>query len=658
MTASCKPVVGKKRVIVLDLETYSSADLAKTGVFKYVEAPDFEILLMSYVVPFGEPVQIWDFTQDGTPPWLAELLVDPEVIKVAHNCQFERACLNKALGIYSPPEQWIDTMHLAAMNGLPMTLEAAGAALQLEQQKLDTGKALIRYFCKPCAPTKTNGGRTRNLPEHAPEKWEEFKTYCLRDTEVEHMIFDRLAGTKITATERQVENLDARINERGIGIDLDFAAKAIAMDDAFKAEHLEQMKRLTGLENPNSVAQLKTWLSTRGLYPSSLDKKALADLLDKVIDPTTKRVLQLRQLLGKSSTAKYTAMQTATCEDGRIRGTLQYYGAGRTGRWAGRLLQVQNLPQNHLKQIDLVRDIVKSGDLDDLDLIFENVPDVLSQLIRTAIVAKPGHTFLVADYHAIEAVCIAFLSGEKWRLDVFSGDGKIYEASYAQAFGVPKESVKKGSPERQKGKIMELALGYGGGTSALLAFGADKLGLQPDQLQELVDKWRAASPAITAMWRACEKAAKAAIRRPGYTYKAVKGCAYCRDKDALRLTLPSGRRLSYWGAWLDEDTGSIRFMGQNQTTRKWERMETWGGRLVENIVQAFARDILAEAMLRLEAAGHRIVFSVHDEVIVEAPVGTDVQEILDIMAQPTTWAPHLALYLHADGYETPFYKKD
>lgn len=658
MAASCKPVVGKKRAIVLDLETYSSADLTKTGVFKYVEAPDFEILLMSYIVPFGESVQIWDFTRDGTPPWLAELLVDPEVIKVAHNCQFERACLNKALGIYSPPEQWIDTMHLVAMNGLPMTLEAAGAALQLEEQKLDTGKALIRYFCKPCAPTKTNGGRTRNLPEHAPEKWEEFKTYCLRDTEVEYTIFVRLSNTKVTETERQVENLDARINERGIGIDLDFAAKAIAMDDAFKAVHLEEMKRLTGLENPNSVAQLKTWLSTRGLYPSSLDKKALAELLDKAIDPTTKRVLQLRQLLGKSSTSKYNAMQTATCDDGRIRGTLQYYGAGRTGRWAGRLLQVQNLPQNHLKQIDLVRDIVKAGDLEGLELIFDNVPDVLSQLIRTAIVAKPGHTFLVADYHAIEAVCIAFLSGEKWRLDVFSGDGKIYEASYAQAFGVPKESVTKGSPERQKGKIMELALGYGGGTSALLAFGADKLGLQSDQLQELVDKWRAASPTITAMWRACEKAAKAAIRWPGRTFKLANGCAYHHDGNALRLILPSGRRLSYWGAWLDEGTGAIRFRGQNQTTRKWERMETWGGRLVENIVQAFARDILAEAMLRLEAAGHRIVFSVHDEVIVEAPVGTDVEEILDIMAQPVSWAPDLANYLHADGYETPFYKKD
>lgn len=650
LAASCK------RVIVLDLETFSSADLTKTGVFRYTEAPDFEILLMSYAID-DCPVRIWDWTTDGAPPTLIEWLKDPDVVKVAHNCQFERTCLNRALGIYSPPEQWIDTMHLAAMNGLPMTLEAAGAALQLEQQKLDTGKALIRYFCKPCAPTKTNGGRTRNRPEHAPEKWEQFKDYCLRDTEAEREIFRRLIGTKITPTERRVECLDARINERGIGIDLVMAAMAIALDDSFKHVHGEEMKRLTGLENPNSVAQLKTWLATRGLHPKSLDKKALADLLGKVVDPTTKRVLALRQLLGKSSTAKYTAMQTATCEDARIRGTLQYYGAGRTGRWAGRLLQVQNLPQNHLKDIDLVREIVRAGDLEGLELLFDSVPDVLSQLIRTALVAKEGHTFLVADYHAIEAVCIAYLSGERWRMDVFAGDGKIYEASYAQAFGVPKESVTKGSPERQKGKIMELALGYGGGTSALLAFGADKLGLQPDQLQELVDKWRAASPTITRFWRSAEKAAKSALRCPGKLFKLANGCAYIRDKDALRLILPSGRRLSYWGAWLD-DEGSIRFMGQNQTTRKWEKMETWGGRLVENIVQAFARDILAEAMLRLEDAGHRIVFSVHDEVIVEAPEGVSVEEVLEIMAQPVSWAPDLAKYLHAEGYETRFYKKD
>lgn len=646
-----------ERTLFADIETYSSADLARGGVRKYTEAPDFDILLMSYAWD-DEPVRVWDFTADGPPPWLREALLDDTVLKVAWNISFERTCFNRYFDLYTPPEQWRDAMTLAAMNGLPMSLEAAGAALRLTEQKLDTGKALINYFCKPCRPTKTNGGRTRNLPEHAPDKWQQFITYCGRDTEVERTIYKRLIHFPATATERRVEWADARINERGVMIDRQLVASAIRMDDAFKAEHMQEMQRLTGLENPNSLVQLKAWLVTRGLTPETLDKKAVTELLGTAIDPTTRRVLRLRQLLGKSSTAKYTAMEEAVCNDGRIRGLLQYYGAGRTGRWAGRRVQLQNLAQNHLDQIDLVRDIVKHGDLEGLELIYDNVPDVLSQLIRTALIAKDGHTFLVADYHAIEAVCIAYLAGEGWRLNVFAGDGKIYEASYAQAFSVPKESVKKGTPERQKGKIMELALGYGGGPSALLAFGADKLGLEPEQLQELVDRWRAASPKITAMWRACEKAAKAAIRCPGKAYRLKNGCAYLRDRDALRLILPSGRRLSYWGAWLDEDSGSIRFMGQNQTTRKWERMETWGGRLVENIVQAYARDILAEAILRLEAAGFPVVFSVHDECIVEAPEGTRWQDMAEIMGQPVSWAPGLDKYLHADGYETKFYRKD
>lgn len=646
-----------ERTLFADIETYSSADLARGGVRKYAEAPDFDILLMSYTWD-DEPVRVWDFTADGPPPWLREALLDDTVLKVAWNIAFERTCFNRYFDLYTPPEQWRDAMTLAAMNGLPMSLEAAGAALQLTEQKLDTGKALINYFCKPCRPTKVNGGRTRNLPEHAPDKWQQFITYCGRDTEVERTIYKRLIHFPVTATERRVEWADARINERGVMIDRQLVASAIRMDDAFKAEHMAEMQRLTGLENPNSLVQLKGWLATRGLTPETLDKKAVTELLGTAIDPTTRRVLRLRQLLGKSSTAKYTAMEEAVCNDGRIRGLLQYYGAGRTGRWAGRRVQLQNLAQNHLEQIDLVRDIVKQGDLEGLELIYDNVPDVLSQLIRTALIAKPGHTFLVADYHAIEAVCIAYLADEGWRLNVFAGDGKIYEASYAQAFGVPKESVKKGTPERQKGKIMELALGYGGGPSALLAFGADKLGLAPEQLQELVDRWRAASPKITAMWRACEKAAKAAIRCPGKAYRLKNGCTYLRDRDALRLILPSGRRLSYWGAWLDEDSGSIRFMGQNQTTRKWERMETWGGRLVENIVQAYARDILAEAILRLEAAGFPVVFSVHDECIVEAPEGARWQDMAEIMGQPVSWAPGLDKYLHADGYETKFYRKD
>ena len=646
-----------EHTLFADIETYSSADLARGGVRKYAEAPDFDILLMSYAWD-DEPVRVWDFTADGPPPWLREALLDDTVLKVAWNIAFERTCFNRYFDLYTPPEQWRDAMTLAAMNGLPMSLEAAGAALQLTEQKLDTGKALINYFCKPCRPTKTNGGRTRNLPEHAPEKWQQFITYCGRDTEVERTIYQRLLAFPVPAAERRVEWADARINERGVMIDRQLVASAIRMDDAFKAEHMAEMQRLTGLENPNSLVQLKGWLATRGLTPAALDKKAVAELLGTAIDPTTRRVLRLRQLLSKSSTAKYAAMEEAVCSDGRIRGLLQYYGAGRTGRWAGRRVQLQNLAQNHLEQIDLVRDIVKQGDLEGLELIYDNVPDVLSQLIRTALIAKPGHTFLVADYHAIEAVCIAYLADEGWRLNVFAGDGKIYEASYAQAFGVFKESVKKGTPERQKGKIMELALGYGGGPSALLAFGADKLGLAPEQLQELVDKWRAASPRITAMWRACEKAAKAAIRCPGKAYRLKNGCTYLRDRDALRLILPSGRRLSYLAAWLDEDSGSIRFMGQNQTTRKWERMETWGGRLVENIVQAYARDILAEAILRLEAAGFPVVFSVHDECIVEAPAGARWQDMAEIMGQPVPWAPGLDKYLHADGYETLFYKKD
>lgn len=651
MTAS------SEHTLFADIETYSSADLARGGVRKYAEAEDFDILLMSYAWD-DEPVRVWDFTADGPPPWLREALLNETVLKVAWNISFERTCFNRYFDLYTPPEQWRDAMTLAAMNGLPMSLEAAGAALRLTEQKLDTGKALINYFCKPCRPTKINGGRTRNLPEHAPDKWQQFITYCGRDTEVERTIYKRLIHFPVTTTERRVEWADARINERGVMIDRQLVASAIRMDDAFKAEHMQEMQRLTGLENPNSLVQLKAWLATRGLTPETLDKKAVTELLGTAIDPTTRRVLRLRQLLGKSSTAKYTAMEEAVCNDGRIRGLLQYYGAGRTGRWAGRRVQLQNLAQNHLDQIDLVRDIVKHGDLEGLELIYDNVPDVLSQLIRTALIAKDGHTFLVADYHAIEAVCIAYLAGEGWRLNVFAGDGKIYEASYAQAFGVPKESVKKGTPERQKGKIMELALGYGGGPSALLAFGADKLGLAPEQLQELVDRWRAASPKITAMWRACEKAAKAAIRCPGKAYRLKNGCTYLRDRDALRLILPSGRRLSYWGAWLDEDSGSIRFMGQNQTTRKWERMETWGGRLVENIVQAYARDILAEAILRLEAAGFPVVFSVHDECIVEAPEGTRWQDMAEIMGQPVSWAPGLDKYLHADGYETKFYRKD
>lgn len=643
--------------LLIDLETFSSVDIAKAGAFKYVEAPDFEILLLAYAWNQA-PVQVMDLTdpfKHEQLPDVIEALLDPGIIKVAHSCAFERACLSKYLGRDLPPEQWEDTMIMAAMNGLPMSLNAAGAALNLKDQKIKEGTQLISYFCKPCKPTLTNGGRTRNLPEHAPDKWERFKFYCRRDVEVEQAIYYRLRGLPVTDFERRLWALDARINERGVLVDTDLAEAAIAVDDAFKAEHLAEMQKLTGLDNPNSVAQLKTWLSTNaGLDVDSLNKATVSDLKAQGLDATTTRVLELRQLLGKTSTAKYQAMTTAVCDDGRVRGLLQYYGAGRTGRWAGRLIQLQNLPQNHLENIGAVREMVRSRDLDTLEMVFDNVPDVLSQLIRTAFVAPEGHTLLVADFSAIEARVIAYLAGELWRMDVFAKGGDIYCSSASQMFKVPVVKHGVNGHLRQKGKIAELACGYGGGVGALKAFGADKMGLTEDEMQTIVTQWRQASPTIPRFWRDAEDAAKRALEQPGRTVGIKCGVKYRRDVDALRCLLPSGRVLSYWQARLDD--GQITFMAQNQTTRKWEKSETWGGKLVENIVQAYARDCLAVAMLRLADAGYKILFHVHDEIIAEAPDGSRWEDMAEIMGQPIPWAP--GLLLRADGYDTKFYMKD
>ncbi len=647
-------MAGVKRTLTLDLETYSSADLSRTGVAKYAEADDFEILLMSYAFD-DDPVQVWDFTLQGTPDWLADVLTDPDVLKVAWNMSFERNCLNAYLGVYTPPEQWRDAMTISAMNGLPMSLEAAGNALQLTEKKLETGKALINYFCKPCRATISNGGRTRNLPEHAPEKWEQFVEYCRQDTETERTIYNRLHRFPVTDFERRLEAMDARMNERGVLVDIELAEAAVYIDDTAREEHMAELQRLTGLDNPNSVAQLKDWLETVGVSCESLNKATVADLRKSVPDPTTRRVLELRQLLGKTSTKKYIAVLDGACKDHRVRGLLQYYGAGRTGRWAGRRLQLQNLAQNHLDAIDKVRELVRQRDLETLELAFDNVPDVLSQLIRTALVAKPGHTFLVADYAAIEARVIAYLAGEQWRMDVFARGGDIYCSSASQMFKVPVEKHGVNGHLRQKGKIAELACGYGGGVGALKAFGADKMGLSEEEMQSIVDQWRQASPTIPKFWRDAEKAAKNALRNPGKTFTLPCGVKYMKDADALRCRLPSGRILSYWGAYLDVDD-SVRFWGQNQTTRKWERTETWGGKLVENIVQAFSRDCLAVALLRLDEAGYQIVFHVHDEIIAEAPDGSRWQDMADIMGLPIDWAP--GLLLRGDGYDTKFYMKD
>lgn len=647
----------KQRRLTVDLETYSSVDISKAGAFKYIEAPDFEILLIAYAWGDG-PVQVLDLAAFGS--CLEELqdvkagLLDPDTVKVAHNSAFERAALAKWLGCDLPPEEWVDTMVLAAMNGLPLSLDSVGAALQLRDQKIKEGTSLITYFCKPCKPTLANGGRTRNLPEHAPEKWDRFVEYCRRDVEVTQAIYGRLHRFPVTDFERKVWALDARINERGVLVDLDLVNACIDVDLELQNSHRVEMQRLTGLDNPNSVAQLRDWLETVGISVESLNKATVADLLQTIPDPTTRRVLQLRRLLSKTSIKKYQTMTAAACEDGRVRGLLQYYGAGRTGRWAGRLVQVQNLPQNHLAAIGKVRELVRERDLETLALCYDSVPDVLSQLTRTALIAKPGHTFLVADYSAIEARVIAYLANEQWRKDVFAGDGKIYEASYAKAFHVPVESVKKGSPERQKGKIMELALGYQGGVGALKAFGADKMGLTEQEMQELVTQWRQASPAIPRFWRDAERAAKNAIENPGRTFTLPCGVKYRKDADALRCELPSRRVLSYWSARLEE--GSIVFLALNQTTRKWEKAQTWGGRLVENIVQAYARDCLAVALVRLDESGYQITFHVHDEIIAEAPEGSRWEDMAEIMGQPIDWAP--GLLLRGDGYETKFYMKD
>jgi DNA polymerase len=642
-----------------DIETYSSADLKRTGAVKYAEADDFEILLMSYAFD-DEPIKVWDFTKDGPPSWLAWALTDPTIEKMAWNISFERACFNKALGIYTPPEQWRDIMTLAAMNGLPMSLEAAGEVLQITQQKLSTGKALINYFCKPCRPTISNGGRTRNLPHHNPEKWEDFKTYCGVDTEAERLIYQTLQRFPVPDFERELEAMDARCNERGVLADLELAEAAVFVDEKLREEHTEELRRLTGLDNPNSVAQLKDWLATVGVECDSLDKNTVQNLRETLPDPTTKRVLELRQLLGKTSTKKYQAILDAACKDHRVRGLLQYYGAGRTGRWAGRRVQLQNLAQNHLDDIADVREVVRQRDLETLELLYDSVPDVLSQLIRTALVAKEGYTFLVADYSAIEARVIAYLAGEQWRMDVFANGGDIYCSSASQMFKVPVEKHGVNGHLRQKGKVAELACGYGGGVAALKAFGAEKMGLTESEMQDIVTQWRLASPTIPRLWRRIEDAARSALESPGSRCKVLRGangkvCTFWRDRYALRCSLPSGRLLTYWGAWLDEN-GKICFMGQNQTTRQWEKTDTWGGKLVENVVQAFARDCLAVAILRLEKAGFDICFHVHDEIVAEAPDGSRWDDMAEIMGQPIEWAP--GLLLRADGYQTKFYMKD
>ena len=643
------------RTLSIDIETYSSVDLAKSGVYRYAEAPDFEILLFGYSVDAG-PVQVVDFAcGEKIPKEIQQAILDNNVTKWAFNAQFERICLSKYFGIHLAPDSWRCTMVWSAYLGLPLSLEGAAIVTGADKKKLTEGKELIRYFSVPCKPTVTNGGRTRNLPEHAPEKWNSFKAYNLRDVEVELSIQEKLQKFPMPEEEWNNYILDQQINDRGIQLDLELVKKAIQCDEKVREELTSRLKELTDLDNPNSVVQMKSWLSENGLETDSLDKASVKALLKEAPDNLSE-VLELRQLLAKSSVKKYTAMENAVCTDGRARGLLQFYGANRTGRFAGRLIQVQNLPQNHLSDLEQARRLVRGGHFDALEILYDSIPGVLSELIRTAFVPKKGYKFIVADFSAIEARVIAWIAGETWRNEVFATHGKIYEASASQMFKVPLEEVTKGSPLRQKGKIAELALGYGGSVGALKAMGALDMGLTEEELKPLVYAWRNANPNIVRLWWDVDRAVKEAVTERCRTETHRIRFEY--RSGMLLIWLPSGRQLTYVKPRIGINSfGSeaVTYEGVG-ATKKWERIESYGPKFVENIVQAISRDILCCAMRKLDEKGFDIVMHVHDEVVLEVPLEVTVTDICTLMNQTPTWAR--GLLLRADGYECNFYKKD
>jgi DNA polymerase len=652
------------RELYIDIETYSGTDLGKSGVYRYSEDPDFEVLLFGYCVDDGE-VRVIDLASGETlPPEIVEALTDNSVLKWAHNAQFERICLSRWLsrkGIFNGtsnflnPISWRCTMVWAAYLGLPLSLEGAALVTGAEKQKLTEGKDLVRYFSSPCKPTKSNGGRTRNLPFHAPEKWERFKEYNARDVETEIAIMKRLAKFPMPEDEWKNYILDQEINDRGICLDMDLIKQAITCDKKTRASLIEELQEITDLDNPNSVAQIKEWLAENGLETETLGKQAVKELLNTAPE-SLREVLALRQDLAKSSVKKYTAMENAVCSDGRARGLLQFYGANRTGRFAGRLIQVQNLPQNHLPDLVQARQLVKSGNFDILEALYDSVPSVLSELIRTAFVPKPGYKFIVADFSAIEARVISWLAGEQWRNEVFATHGKIYEASASRMFRVPIEEITKGSPLRQKGKIAELALGYGGSVGALKAMGALDMGLSEDELQPLVTAWRAANPNITRLWWNVDDAVKTAVREK--TEAQTHNIIFEYRSGFLFISLPSGRKLSYVKPRIEVNrlgSESVTYEGIG-TSKKWERIESYGPKFVENIVQAISRDILCYAMQRLSSEGLPIVMHVHDEVVLETHFKVLPEDVCRIMSETPFWAK--GLILRAEGFECQFYKKD
>ena len=654
--------MNKIKTLSIDLETRSSIDISKAGVYKYAESPDFNILLFGVSVN-GGPVIVYDLAcGDVIPDEILAALSDPGIIKWAYNASFERVCISIWLrrnypqyfsGDYINPSSWKCSMVWAAYNGLPFGLERVGAALGLEQQKLKEGRDLIRYFCNPCKPTKSNGGRTWNLPEHAPEKWELFKKYNQRDVEVEMQIQERLKNYPVPDFIWDEYHLDQVINDRGIMIDRELVEQAIKIDEISNADLTAQMQKLTDLENPNSVAQLKGFLSEKGIEADSLGKKDVAEMI-KTAPPELVEILQLRLQLAKSSVKKYQAMQNAACDDDRCRGMFQFYGASRSGRWAGRLIQLQNLPQNHLPDLKQARALVKAGDYEMVKMLYGNVPQILSELIRTAFIPAPGYKFIVSDFSAIEARVLSYLAGETWRSNVFKNNGDIYCASASQMFGVPVEKHGVNGHLRQKGKIAELALGYGGSVGALKAMGALDMGLSEDELQPLVSMWRESNPRIVQYWWKVDTAVKTAIKE--HVPTQVGSVKFSWKSGMLFIELPSGRRLAYVKPRIGENKfggESITYMGTD-AQKKWNRIESYGPKFTENIVQAISRDILAYAMNTLK--DYLIVGHVHDEVIIEAPTEVSMNDVCELMGQTPPWVP--GLLLRADGYECDFYRKD
>lgn len=644
----------------IDLETYCEVDLRKSGVYHYAEDDSFEILLLAVSVDNG-PVTVYDLTKENLPDQILQALVNDSIIKWAFNASFERICLSNWLKKHHPkilsegflsPNSWRCSMVWSAYLGLPLSLEGVGTVLKLKDQKLKEGGDLIRYFCLPCKPTKINGGRKRNFPHHAPDKWAAFINYNKRDVEVELAIKDKLRNHPVPNFLWEEYHQDQNINDRGIGIDVDFVKAAITIDEESKSKIQEELKELTGLENPNSVLQMIGWLREHGVTTNSLDKKAVKELL-KVVDAKTAKVLKLRQQAAKSSVSKYQAMVNCVCLDGRARGMFQFYGANRTGRWAGRLVQLQNLPQNHLPDLKEARDLFKTGDLEATDLLY-GTQDTLSQLIRTAFVPSDGKKFIVCDFSAIEARVLSHLAGEKWRSMVFEQGKDIYCMSASQMFGVPVEKHGHNADLRQKGKIAELACGYGGAVGALQAMGAIDMGLDEQELQPLVDSWRQANPNIVLFWWDVDKAVKTAVKYQKQT--ETHGIQFKVRKGMLFITLPSGRKLAYVKPKMGENQfggESVTYEGTG-TAKRWERLESYGPKFVENIIQAISRDILAYSMKQLK--DFRIVGHVHDEIIIECDQSQNLEQIATLMGKAPYWMPDINL--RADGYECLFYQKD